>query len=90
MNTAYDSHTSPWSSHPPTGRGDMVGMGAGLCFPQEVGKRERPHSVLISQQTGSHILSVQLDAGPPWSPVRSGRNVLGPARGVMAAKLPGG
>lgn len=23
-----------------------MGMGAGLCFPQEVGKRERPHSVL--------------------------------------------
>lgn len=58
---------APGTAIPPQGEEKWWAFSAGLCFPHEAGKGERPHSVLISQEPGSHMLSIQLDAGPHWS-----------------------
>lgn len=58
---------APGTAIPPQGEEKWWAFSAGLCFPHEAGKRERSPSVLISQEPGSHMLSVQLDARPHWS-----------------------
>lgn len=88
MSTAYDSHSSPWPSHPPTRTETQAseqdsaslrrwGKGKGLtqCL---------SHSRLVHT---SYLSSWMLAS---WSPVSSGRSVPGPAGGLMATKLPGG